>query len=98
MSVKIPLPLSAELAIKLYEDLIEARRLYLHPALSKAIKEVGTKTLDEELHRLVPSQALDHVSELGLRGELAFPVPSLIKHSPALLGYYRMLLGQSKKV
>jgi hypothetical protein len=36
MSDKKPLPLSPELAISLYENLIEARKLYLHPALSGA--------------------------------------------------------------
>jgi XcyI restriction endonuclease len=97
MSDKKPLPLSPELAINLYENLIEARKLYLHPALSKAIREVGVKTIDTELYRLVPLQALDRMAELGLRGELAFPTPSIIEHTPSLLGYYRMLLGQSKK-
>lgn len=94
---KKPLPLSPELAISLYENLIEARKLYLHPALSKAVKETGVKTIDEELYRLAPLQALDHLAEMGLRGELAFPVPAIIKRAPSLLGYYRMLLGQSKK-
>jgi hypothetical protein len=90
-------PLSAILAIELYEALIDARRLYLQPAISEAIKKVGVITIDKELHRLVPTQALNHLAQLGLRGELVFPVPSIIKHSPSLLGYYRMLLGFSKK-
>lgn len=89
--------LSAELAIELYENLIEARRLYLHPALREAVKKVGVIRIDEELHRLVPHEALSLLAQLGLRGELVFPVPSIITYSPSLLGYYRMLLGFSKK-
>lgn len=89
--------LSADLGIELYENLIEARRLYLHPALSEAIKNISVIEIDHELHRLVPPNLLNDLARLGLRGELVFPVPSVLKYAPSLLGYYRMLLGFSKK-
>lgn len=90
-------PIPADKPIDLYEALVATRRLQLQPALSKAVSEVGVATIDEELGRLVPSGALTHVARLGLRGERVFPVPSVLQHAPPLIGYYRMLLGISKK-
>ena len=87
----------ADMAINLYEGLVAARRLKLHPALSKAVVEVGTQLIDADLHRLVPAAALTQLAGLGLRGERVFPVPALIRHAPPLIGYYRMLLGISQK-
>lgn len=90
-------PISADLAINLFEALSSARRLQLHPALSEAVRQVGVAVIDHELQRLVPARSLNHVASLGLRGERVFPVPSIITHVPPLIGYYRMLLGLSKK-
>lgn len=53
--------------------------------------------IDADLHRLVPTPSLNYLARLHLRGELVFPVPSIILHAPRLIGYYRMLLGISKK-
>lgn len=90
-------PIPADIAIDLYEALVAARRLQLQPALGKAVSEVGVTIIDGELRELVPNEALNHVAKLGLRGERVFPVPSILEHSPPLIGYYRMLLGISKK-
>lgn len=90
-------PVPANMAIDLYTGLINARRLKLQPALNIAVKAVGVTNIDNDLKRLVPPSALDHVASLGLRGERVFPVPVIIKHSPPLIGYYRMLLGLSQK-
>ncbi len=87
----------ADKAIDLYEVLTSARRLQLQPALNQAVKELNVASIDRELNELVPERALSHVASLGLRGERVFPVPSIIHHSPLLIGYYRMLLGISKK-
>jgi hypothetical protein len=76
---------------------VVARRLQLQPALGRAVSDVGVTTIDKELRELVTSEALNHVASLGLRGERAFPVPSILEHAPSLIGYYRMLLGISKK-
>lgn len=65
--------------------------------MGRAVSEVGAATIDEELRELVPTEALTHVAKLGLRGERVFPVPSILQHTPSLIGYYRMLLGISKK-
>lgn len=61
------------------------------------MRGVGVSAIDEELRELVPSDALNHVARLGLRGERVFPVPVILEHAPPLIGYYRMLLGLSKK-
>ncbi|MGI8912014.1 MAG: XcyI family restriction endonuclease, partial [Rubrobacteraceae bacterium] len=90
-------PIPSDKPIDLYEALISARRLQLQPALGRAVSGVGATTIDEEFRRLVPADALDHVASLGLRGERVFPVPSILEHAPPLIGYYRMLLGISKK-
>jgi len=89
--------LSVDLAIDLYQALLDARRLYLQPALGIAVANIGVVRIDAELQLLVPEPALNHLARLGLRGERVFPVPSIITHTPSLLGYYRMLLGFSKK-
>lgn len=90
-------PIPADTAIDLYTGLVSARRLKLQPALNAAVKAVGVTAIDGELQRLVPAAALTHLATLGIRGERVFPVPSIIKHSPSLIGYYRMLLGLSQK-
>jgi hypothetical protein len=90
-------PITADLAIDLFEALKVARRLQLHPALSAAVQAIGVPVIDAELQRLVPVAALNHLAALGLRGERVFPVPPLIAHAPPLIGYYRMLLGISRK-
>lgn len=87
----------ANKAVDLFNGLVAARQLQLQPALAETVNAVGVVAVDRQLHELVPSAALNHVAALGLRGELVFPVPAIIEHRPSLLGYYRMLLGLSKK-
>lgn len=90
-------PLSADLAINLYEALLAARRLQLQPALGQAVSAIGVAIIDAQLQRLVPAEALDRLGGLGMRGERVFPVPAILRYAPPLIGYYRMLLGLSKK-
>lgn len=90
-------PIPSDKPIDLYEALVTARRLQLQPALGHAVSEVGVSIIDRELQQLVPEDALNHVARLGMRGEMVFPVPSILEYAPPLIGYYRMLLGVSKK-
>lgn len=90
-------PIRVTFAIDLYEALIVARRLQLQPALSLAVRQVGVAAIDADLLRLVPVSGLNQLAGLGLRGERVFPVPAIIRHAPPLIGYYRMLLGLSRK-
>ncbi|MGA7731813.1 MAG: XcyI family restriction endonuclease [Chloroflexia bacterium] len=89
--------LTAGKAVDLYEALLIARRLQLQPALGEAVKAIGVAAIDAQLNSLVPADALTRLAQLGLRGERVFPVPAIIEHAPPLIGYYRMLLGISKK-
>jgi len=66
-------------------------------ALRKAVGKVDITVLDAELARFSPKSGLTRLAASGLRGETAFCTPLLLKHNPALLGYYRLLLGFSQK-
>jgi hypothetical protein len=90
-------PIPATKAIDLYTGLLKARRTQLHPALNAAVTAVGVEALNLDLQRLVPAEALTHLASLGLRGERVFPTPVILQHAPVLIGYYRMLLGLSRK-
>lgn len=87
----------ADTAIDLYANLIQARQIKLQPALNRAVKAVGVQVIDQQLQQLVPAEALNNLASLGLRGERVFPVPAILQYQPALIGYYRMLLGISQK-
>ena len=54
-------------------------------------------TIDREVARLLPSNDLSTLASRGLRGELLFAVPSVLRKNPKLLAYYRLLLGYSQK-
>lgn len=53
--------------------------------------------LNAELDAFAPQDDLKKLAARGIRGELLFPVPCVLKVNPRLLGYYRLLLGFSQK-
>lgn len=75
----------------------QIRTLYLQEALSATIKKMDIAAIDAELGKYVPNTAHAAVAQKGLRGELLFPMPCVLRTNPMLLGYYRLLLGYSKK-
>ncbi len=89
-----PLP---DLQITFYNRLSELREVLLLEALLKVVAESDIDFINKELSRLVSNPALRRVASWGLRGELVFPVPTLLRANPFLLGYYRLLLGFSQK-
>jgi len=93
-NINIPLP---ELQIDFYVALSQIRRLYLQDALSETVAAIDLSKLDKELSSYVPQDSLKALAKRGLRGELVFPVPYLLETNPYLLGYYRLLLGFSRK-
>jgi XcyI restriction endonuclease len=95
MAIRIPPP---DLQIEFSVALAEIRRLYLQDALKDAIRNIDIPSLDQQLGKFVPSNALRTMAAHGLRAELVFPVPMLLKANPRLLGYYRLLYGFSQKV
>lgn len=69
----------------------------LQSALLKTVSGMDLRTIDDELHELVPHKYLSQLALYGLRGELLFAVPSVILKNPCLAGYYRLVLGLSRK-
>lgn len=79
------------------QRLRELRRTVLQEALTDAISGIDLQTVDRELHELVAGDYLNRLARCGLRGELLFPVPSILLRRPSVVGYYRLLLGFSQK-
>lgn len=75
----------------------QVRGLYLQEALSKVVVSLDIPTIDVELARFAPPQSLAELAGHGLRGELLFAAPCVLRTSPRLLGYYRLLSGFSQK-
>ncbi len=75
----------------------QARVKFLQDALSEAIADLELRDVDRELSEYVPSASLKTLAKHGLRGELLFPVPTVLRTKPTLVAYYRLLLGFSQK-
>jgi len=91
---KLPSP---QLQVDFSFLLLQMRSLCLQDALSKTISSMDIQEIDGELGRYVPNAWHAAVARNGLRGELVFPVPCVLKANPMLLAYYRLLIGYSKK-
>ena len=94
MTLNLPPPV---LQISFYQSLERLRSTHLLDALLRASSEADIHDVDRELGQLADKAALQRLAGWGLRGELLFAVPSLLKANPHLLGYYRLLLGFSQK-
>jgi len=75
----------------------QIRKTYLQEALSEAVNKLDVMVIDRELARFVPKDSLRKLASHGLRGELMFAVPAILRASPWLVGYYHLLLGYSQK-
>ena len=94
MPINIPIP---ELQIDFSFALTQIRSFYLGEALSATVEGMDIREIDRELADMVPAKSLAALARHGLRGELVFPVPCVLRANPRLLGYYRLLLGFSQK-
>lgn len=94
MTINIPTP---GLQIDFAAALKEIRQLYLQDALFTTVKEMDITKIDRELAHYVPEKYLQLLAGQGLRAEIMFPVPCVLKCNPRLIGYYRLLLGFSQK-
>jgi hypothetical protein len=74
-----------------------ARDKILLSALRKTVATLSTPELDAELAQYASASSLSILSGYGLRGETVFPVPLVLRKTPSLLGYYRLLFGYSQK-
>ncbi len=92
--IQLPLP---QLQIDFSLVIAEIRKEYLQDALRDTVAVMDIEFLDKELSSFVPKKDLAAISSQGLRAELMFPVPCLLRNNPKLLGYYRLLYGFSQK-
>lgn len=92
--IQLPLP---QLQIDFAFALEQIRGFYLQEALSKAVVTLNIAEIDAELSKFVPGDSLVKLAAHGLRGELMFAVPCVLRAERRLLGYYRLLLGYSQK-
>lgn len=86
-----------DLQIEFFKRLAAIRDTYLLDALLAVVSKLEIPDIDKELGSLVSGSALRKVAGWGLRGEIIFPVPCVLRSQPRLLGYYRLLLGFSQK-
>ena len=93
-SLVVPEP---DLQIEFYRRLEAIRKSLLIDALLSTVSRLEISQIDRELAELVAPPALRAVAGWGLRGEILFAVPCILESNPALLGYYRLLLGFSQK-
>lgn len=94
MTLHLPIP---ELQVGFLSVLREIRRLWLQDALRETVGQLDIPTIDRELADFVSGDSLSILAGHGLRGELVFPVPTILRANPRLLGYYRLLYGYSRK-
>jgi hypothetical protein len=92
--LKIPEP---DLQISFYHRLQEIRHTCLIDALLSTVAHLKIPKIDRQLGEFVSDAGLQKVAGWGLRGEIIFPIPYVLKENPCLLGYYRLLLGFSQK-
>ncbi|MYA19854.1 MAG: XcyI family restriction endonuclease, partial [Chloroflexi bacterium] len=89
--------LEPDIAIDLFDSLLALRPRYLQEGISEAVEALGAQAVDRELAEIVDDGHLTRLATLGIRGERVFPTPSIVRAKPTLIGYYRMLLGISRK-
>lgn len=94
MSIKVPQP---DAQIDFAAALSVIRGAYLQDALADTVKGLAIPDIDKELATYVPAHSLSALAGHGLRGEMVFPVPVVLRANPRLLGYYRLLYGYSQK-
>jgi hypothetical protein len=93
-SITVPPP---DLQIGFAAALSRIRKEHLQDALLATIRDMEIPAIDAELARFVAPADLAILASHGLRGELLFAVPCILRKSPKLLTYYRLMLGYSQK-
>lgn len=89
--------LDPKLQVSFFYRLRTVRGKYLREAMQNTVKGMDIVALDAQLAQFVSAESLNKVASFGLRGELFFAVPLVLRQNPLLLGYYRLLLGFSQK-
>ncbi len=90
-------PLSPSRQVIFHQMLVAARKTTLMDALSETLGQIDPSALKKQISRFVPKDAQRILAGAGIRDEHVFPVPAVLERQPALVGYYRLLLGISQK-
>jgi hypothetical protein len=75
----------------------QIRDSILQDALSETMRCLSIPGVDRELALYAQPESLSILAGHGLRAEMVFPVPIVLRANPRLLGYYRLLFGYSQK-
>lgn len=94
MTISLP---PADKQTFMYGQLVKARETMLHDALSATLADLDPVKISEELGEFAPAAGRTVLAQVGIRDEEVFAVPLVLTRNPALLGYYRLLTGISKK-
>ncbi len=90
-------PPSPSKQIAFHQLLVAARATVLEGALSDALGKADPKIVARELGLYAPAAARKVLAKAGIRDEHVFATPAVLVARPTTLGYYRLLLGVSKK-
>src|SRR4051812_45732932 len=88
---------TASRQLSFHQMLVAARKTWLIDALSGALNSVDPSVVKSEITKYVPSDVQKLLAASGIRDEYVFPVPSILREKPTLIGYYRLLLGIPQK-
>jgi hypothetical protein len=94
VAIHVPEP---SLQVDFAQRLAAMRVACLQPALAEVVRQLKVTQLDTELHAVADPSDLAALAGRGIRGEWLFAVPSVLRANPALLAYYRLILGFSQK-
>ncbi|MFT4216760.1 MAG: XcyI family restriction endonuclease [Micropruina sp.] len=83
--------------IYVHTFLDRSRARVLHQAIQTAAAAIAPATLRSEIAQYAPAAGLRALQGTTVRDELVFATPSILRHTPSALGYYRLLLGISQK-
>jgi hypothetical protein len=80
-----------------HQLLVAARANILHEALLSSLAEIDPDELAADLKACAPVEGRQLLAKAGIRDELVFVTPAVLRNRPTLFGYYRLLLGISQK-
>lgn len=83
--------------MRFYQLLVAARKKWFMDALSAALAALDQTLVKAEIAEYVAADVQKILAAAGLRDEYVFPLPTVIKNKPSLIGYYRLLLGAPQK-
>jgi hypothetical protein len=90
-------PLSASKQASFHPLLVAARKTKLASAVSEAASECDTSALRSDISVFGNDDVLRIAAAAGVRDEHVVVTPCILRKRPSVLGYYRLLVGLSKK-